>query len=1183
MKLSKTIKSLSIEDSNIIKGVGILLIAFHNYFHWHDPSARENEFEFSVNGIHNLLGGIANQPLESINFLSSFWGHFGVQLFIFISGYGLMRAYQNKEISWGPFISKRINKLWPTFFFALFLFYTLVRVFYYGSGLEPFILEAYLLKITFLSNFIPSETFSFSGPWWFYSMIVQLYLVFPLLLKLQKKFGNKALIGISILSYIILLVLNPWFTTNYISLYFFFLGNLPVFSFGILLATKPSFTYNHLYGFGALFVFGLGNYFLNFWYFSHLTATILMLAVIYYTLLKGKRQSFIYKTILFYGEISMYLFAIHGFLRGPFLDLAEKTDNAILTILWSILFILFATLVALVLKWVVNNYLKIIGIASNKIKEIHSNTINFIIDSSNRLFQTGTILLLIFLLIRVYEFLILKQHHELPEIHNSSLLDAICRDLVIGLGFLGILLIPFVLISRLSKRLAKALIIFFINIIIILSISLIQYFDLTLSPLDRVIYAYSWESILELTNTSEFNIITILPFIIALVVFNGSLFFDKRIKYKRLFIVFISISTLVLGLTHNKFIPKERDYNSEIEFNYVNNKLLYFVKDLLRYKPSKEFDLSKIRASIKSYRKVFNNRQYLSLNYPFLRRPDQGDPIGAYFNKTKNGKKPNIVFIIVESLCTPVSGPYTYKTSFTPFLDSLTTQSLYWRNNLATAERTFGVIPGVFGSLPYSDKGFLNLGLDMPKHKSIINILAKNNYDTRFFYGGWPHFNNMDDYMNINKIDTIINEFDPIDSIPKNENGFSWGYSDRAIFKSTFYSIPDSTNPYLSIYLTLSTHSPFQLKNEEYYMNRVLQRLDEVGVKEEDMPGYMKNQKKLATFVFFDDELRNFFNAYKKRNDYENTIFIITGDHRGIIFYRTSQIDVYHTPLIIYSPLLKEGHEFGGVSSHADIAPTIVNFLEDQYQIDAPEEVSWQGGLLDTSTDFHSQQRMAFMRNNRDIRDYLHGDYYLASENLYKLHDTMHLEKINDDEIKSQLKNELHSYKNLNAFSFISSNHEKYTSVSDLAEFDLSFEKGKNDYYSDEIDTLVANSGKHSLILKKEQEYGSIIPSIILDGDITRVYIEASFMVLVSESGKQNPLLVASIQNNEKNQVWEGMGIMNDNFGKEHKWKKVSISKTLFLENENSKGSELKLYLWNQHGTEMNYDDIKVRIRVKTR
>jgi len=1181
MKLSKTIKSLSIEDSNIIKGIGILLIAFHNFFHWIAPYAKENEFSFSINSVQDLINGIYSSPLDSINLLFSFWGHYGVQLFIFISGYGLMKTYGNKNISWGRFVSKRINKLWPTFFFAIIVFYSLIRVFYFNLGIELPIIKAYLLKLTFLSNFFSNEVFSLNGPWWFYSMIVQLYLVFPILLKAKKKWGYIALIIISIAAYIIVYLYNPWFVYEDSSLYYFFIANLPVFCLGLILASKDKIKYHYIIGLIALVIFALGNFYEQIWYFSHLMFTIIGLGLIHFVFLNSRKKSYLYKVILFYGELSMYLFAIHGFLRTPFLNIAKKIDHPLSTIALSLFFVATSTLVALMLKYLVNNYTKLLKTVSNKVNSIQSKAVEFYLDSTKSMMQMGSIFLLILVLIRVYEYQLLQYHHDFIIVNINALLDAIFRDLLLGTGIIGFLLIPHYLLFKLNKALAKIFFALFASLAIIANIGLIQYYDLTLTPLDRVFLAYSWESIIDLSKTNEYSILNISPFIISIFLFNITLFYSKKIYFKNTFVLIFPIIAISLGLLHNNILPKEKYYKNEDEYYYTNNKLIYFVKDIIRYKPTENLDLQEISKSILVCRKVFSDRKYISLNEPFLRDADEGDPLGPFFYKTRNNQNPNVVLIIVESLCTPVSGPYTYKTSFTPFLDSLTKKSLYWRNNLATAERTFGVIPAIIGSLPYGERGFLDLGLDMPKHHSLINILARNNYDTRFFYGGWPHFNNMDDYMTINDLDTIISKFDPADSIPKNENGFSWGYSDRAIFNATFNSIPDSTKPYLSIYLTLSSHSPFMLKNQEYYMNRVVQRLDEVGIKKEARAGYIKNKKKLSTFVFFDDELRNFFKAYKQRDDYKNTIFIITGDHRGIIFPRSSQIDVYHTPLIIFSPLLKEAREFGGVSSHADIAPSLINFLKDQYHIETPTQVSWQGQLLDTSINFHSQQRMAFMRNNRDIRDYLHGEYYLATDNLYRLHDIMHLEKIDNEEIKSQLKKELRSYKNLSAFSFISANHEMFASVSDLVEYNLDFEQNIEPYYSGDIDSTIGYSGNHSLILRKDQEYGPLIPSIFLDTNITRVYIDISFMVLVSESGKQNPLLVASIQNKGKTQVWEGIGIMNNRFGTNYKWKKVRVSKALFLENKNSKGSELKIYLWNQHGTEMNYDNIQVKIRGK--
>jgi len=1181
MKLKETIPSFSIEDSNIIKGIGILLIAFHNFFHWIGPAAKENEFEYSIRGVNGLIDGIAKQPLESFHLALSFWGHFGVQLFIFISGYGLMKAYQNKNIKWGSFVSKRINKLWPTFFFGLFVFYSLFRAFYFHYGFEPFVLQLYFLKITFLSNFFPDQVFSLNGPWWFYSMIVQLYLVFPFLLKLQKKTGNISLILISILSYILLFLFNPWFVAHHSSLYFFFLGNIPVFSFGMILASKKQFTYHYIIGIIALILFAFSNFNINLWYFSHLLFTIVSIYIIYILFIKRKKRSYLYKTILFYGNISMYLFAIHGFFRVPFIKAAEESNNPLMTILYAFLFITFTSLVALLLKFVVDNYMKILYSISRKLKEIKSPKYHFLIKSSNSLFQLGTVFILVLIVLRIYEYILLNNHHDLSNIGLSALFNAISLDIIIGIGFIGIMLLPYIAIYSFSQKIAKTIFIILANIIIILSISLIQYYDITLIPLDRVVYAYSWESMMELSNTTAFDYTTILPYILTLIFFNASLFFTKHIKYKPLFIIITIFTSITLGLLHNKFLPHERNYDSEIVYYYSNNKLVYFIKDVIRYKPTKDLDLENIKNSNKSYRKVFSNRKYLSLSKPFLRKREIGNPLGPYFNKTKDGKKPNIVFIIVESLCPAVSGPYSDRTSFTPFLDSLTKQSLFWRNNLSTAERTFGVLPAIFGSQPYGKKGFLDYSKDMPPHKNLIKILNKNQYETRFFYGGYAAFDHMNTFMQLNEIDTFFNQFNPSDSIPPNENDFSWGYSDRAIFQSTFNNTPDSNQAYLSIYLTLSTHSPFMLKNQKYYMQRVMDRLKELGVPENKLDQYRKNQKKLSTFVFFDDELRNFFKEYRKRKDFKNTIFVITGDHRGIIFYRTSHIDVYHTPLIIYSPLLKKAQEFGGVTSHLDLTPTFVNFLENEYQLKVPQEVNWLGQLIDTSIDFHSSQKMAFMRNNRNIEDYIHGEYYLANDKLFKVHDLMKLEDIDKPKKKQQLKNELKDFKNLNLFYFMVDNLQDNVNIKEITNIEYNFDNKVIPFFKDDTTSENAFNGSRSLLLRKNQEYGSITPTIILEEGVSKVYIECTFKILVKEAGKHNPIFVSSVIKDGKNLDWEGTDFMTKDFGTTSNWRNIKVSKTLYIDKKNSKGSELKLYLWNTHGTIMYYDNIKVKIKVK--
>ena len=61
--------------------------------------------------------------------------------------------------------------------------------------------------------------------------------------------------------------------------------------------------------------------------------------------------------------------------------------------------------------------------------------------------------------------------------------------------------------------------------------------------------------------------------------------------------------------------------------------------------------------------------------------------------------------------------------------------------------------------------------------------------------------------------------------------------------------------------------------------------------------------------LYADASLKRLFERYRKRTDYDNTIFVITGDHRIPEIPLSTKIDRYHVPLIIYSPLLQKTKE----------------------------------------------------------------------------------------------------------------------------------------------------------------------------------------------------------------------------------------------------------------------------------
>ena len=95
---------------------------------------------------------------------------------------------------------------------------------------------------------------------------------------------------------------------------------------------------------------------------------------------------------------------------------------------------------------------------------------------------------------------------------------------------------------------------------------------------------------------------------------------------------------------------------------------------------------------------------YLSHEFPFLHKEQTPNMLDPFFKPWSQA--PSIVFIIVESLGRGYTGENAYLGSFTPFLDSLMSRSLYWENCLSTSGRTFSVLPSLMGSSPFGEKGF---------------------------------------------------------------------------------------------------------------------------------------------------------------------------------------------------------------------------------------------------------------------------------------------------------------------------------------------------------------------------------------------------------------------------------------------------------------------------------------------
>jgi len=366
-----------------------------------------------------------------------------------------------------------------------------------------------------------------------------------------------------------------------------------------------------------------------------------------------------------------------------------------------------------------------------------------------------------------------------------------------------------------------------------------------------------------------------------------------------------------------------------------------------------------------------------SADYPFEHAETTPDTLGPLFD-LDNQTPPNLVFVVVEGLGRSFSGPDARLGSFTPFLDELANKSLYWENFLATQGRTFAVLPSVLGSLPFGPYGEQHIA-----HDNLLSLLHGHGYSLRYFTGTGLAFDHQGDFLAASGVTSFWSERDFVAPARKLSE---WGYSDADLLQAVAQS-PMPKAPSVTVVQTMSMHTPFVVLQPEKYLQQFESRLDALGLTQAQRAPYRKQKDIYASILFTDDALRIFFDKVSARPEWKNTVWVITGDHRLPEIPMASRIERFHVPLIVYSPLLRTPLRIKALSSHFDIAPSLLAMLSHRYGMSSPKRVHWMGTGLDVHTKWRNLHTLPIKQTKTELSDYVSGDYYLAQDKLYSLQD----------------------------------------------------------------------------------------------------------------------------------------------------------------------------------------------------
>ncbi|KMQ72211.1 sulfatase-like hydrolase/transferase [Chryseobacterium koreense] len=600
-------------------------------------------------------------------------------------------------------------------------------------------------------------------------------------------------------------------------------------------------------------------------------------------------------------------------------------------------------------------------------------------------------------------------HYHFEDFDRNRLaLQLSVNNFEFAFRFLLITGVLFLLLNFILEKWTKSVTIVVYTLVGILQYILFLYFSESQNLLGADAFYYSTAELKQILQASGMVSLKNLAFMVILIAGTYLPFWLAAKSKLKSWIPGLVILCIGLG---SFFIPEKdlqfHDTANEFEQNAGKSKWAYFFNS-----GAEDF----LNGSMLNEMLAQNDAPYydpdrLDEAFPFWRKEKTPDFLGPYFNPSES--LPNLVLITVEGLGHAYSSPNGYVGNFTPFIDSLARKSLYWENNFSSSGRTFAALPTLTGSLAFGKNGFLETK-EITPHFNLFNVLKKNGFETGFYYGGNSTFDNMKAFLEYSNVDHLIDQsaFGPAYRKLPGNNGESWGYEDQAVLEKMLQIPQANGKPYFNMAITLSTHNPFLINDSPHYEQLFEQRIRSGQISESQKKWALENKRQLVSVLNLDEALKTFFKNYKKRPDFGRSIFIVTGDHSMPEITLESKIDRYHVPLIIYSPLLKEPKHFKNVVSHFDLAPSVLAYYRENYNLVTPSSVAWVGRGLDALP--NRKTGIPLMQSKTMLADFVYGKNHLSGDQLFTLNPDLTEYATNDAAAKRNTQKYFDEFKRMN-------------------------------------------------------------------------------------------------------------------------------------------------------------------------
>ena len=333
---------------------------------------------------------------------------------------------------------------------------------------------------------------------------------------------------------------------------------------------------------------------------------------------------------------------------------------------------------------------------------------------------------------------------------------------------------------------------------------------------------------------------------------------------------------------------------------------------------------------------ILVNAYYLQIEEPII---TDKEALAKYVPETLNltenvldinftKEKPNVIFLLLESITAERVGFYGYERNVTPNIDRLAEKSIAFTRAYATATHSDYAQPGILSSRYMLTSKYRTVYASDNPRKFIWDIFKENNYTTGYHSAQDDEWQNMDDYINYTNLDEYTNS--RTDEITDYGSGrqskdFDFRATERAL---TWLNSTVGKNQSFFLYMNFqATHQPYIYPEEySFYKPDEDRGINSGG---EDIQNIYDNSLR-----YVDAQVGKIIDSIEENNETENTIIIVTSDH-GHDLNNEHKINehgnsIYNEELIVPTMIFFPGIEHQIIEdqiSTIDLVPTLIDTL----------------------------------------------------------------------------------------------------------------------------------------------------------------------------------------------------------------------------------------------------------------